>query len=199
MGRAAAVLGRRGADGVAWGASCCLMPLDRYYAKVYRHLWRWASGGSRVARAGRHPRGLRARARRAAASRLLAATGVPVGLAFAALAARADVRPLRRAGRTSARLGRPPFSVVVPAASSRRWPWVVLVACIIPWVDAYSVWRGRRRRSSHTTNTSSVCSRSRSRSRVSTPPPTWVSPTCCSSRSSSARPTRLGYASTGRG
>lgn len=66
---------------------------------------------------------------------------LPVGLAFAVLAAvltAADVNVFAN----FARLG---------ATSLLGWwflgffesvSWVVLVACIIPWVDAYSVWRG---------------------------------------------------------
>ena len=89
---------------------------------------------------------------------------VAVALAVAARGRRADVaRELREArARDAPRL-------VVPDASSRRVSWVVLVALIIPWVDAYSVWRGpdeADRRAPRAA--SSRRSRSRSRSPAST-------------------------------
>jgi hypothetical protein len=66
---------------------------------------------------------------------------LPVGIAFAVLAAVLTVAGINVFA-NFARLG---------AAALLGWwflsyfetvSWVVLVACIIPWVDAYSVWRG---------------------------------------------------------
>jgi hypothetical protein len=76
---------------------------------------------------------------------LRAARGtLPVGLAFAALAA----------ALTLASFDIPANFARLAAAALLGWyfllwfetvGWVVLVACVIPWVDAYSVWRGPTR------------------------------------------------------
>jgi hypothetical protein len=65
----------------------------------------------------------------------------PVGLAFGALAAL-----LTLAGADAAANFAKLFAVTAIGFWFLRWfetaAWVVLVAAIIPWVDAYSVWRG---------------------------------------------------------
>ncbi len=135
MGRPPAVLGS--ARGVAFlGLFAALV----VYYETSTHLWNWGLWGDvawialvlipavfglvLLALPLRHARGL-----------------LPVGLAFAVLAAvltYADVNVFAN----FARLG---------AATLLGWwflgyfetlSWVVLVAAIIPWVDAYSVWRG---------------------------------------------------------
>ena len=60
------------------------------------------------------------------------------------------------------------LALLVPRPSSRRVAWVVLVALIIPWVDAYSVWRGPTKHIvDEAARASSRRSRSPSRSRAS--------------------------------
>ena len=74
--------------------------------------------------------------------------------------------------------------------------WVALIAALIPWVDAYSVfWGPTSKILKHPKGISalSACSRSRSRCRASTRRRTWACPTSSSSRSSS--PPRRGSGS----
>jgi hypothetical protein len=71
-------------------------------------------------------------------------TGVgllPVGLAFAVLAAVLTFADFN-VWANFARLGATTFLGLWFLGYFETLAWVVLVACIIPWVDAYSVWRG---------------------------------------------------------
>ena len=123
---------------------------------------------------------------------------LPVGLAFAVLAAvltYADIDVFAN------------FARLAACALLGWWflgyfetiSWVVLVASIIPWVDAYSVWRGPTKQIvEHHANVFGV-SRSRSRSRASMRPRTSACRISSSSRSSSLPPRASACASTGRG
>ena len=66
---------------------------------------------------------------------------LPVGLAFAVLAAVLTYANFD-ASANFARLGATTFLGWWFLGYFETVGWVVLVACIIPWVDAYSVWRG---------------------------------------------------------
>jgi hypothetical protein len=66
---------------------------------------------------------------------------LPVGVAFAVLAALLTVAHLD-IGANFARLGATTLLGWWFLGFFETLPWVVIVASIIPWVDAYSVWRG---------------------------------------------------------
>ena len=66
---------------------------------------------------------------------------LPVGLMFAVAAAILTVLDVN-IGANFARLGATTFLGWWFLGFFETLPWVVLVASIIPWVDAYSVWRG---------------------------------------------------------
>jgi hypothetical protein len=66
---------------------------------------------------------------------------LPVGLAFAVLAAVLTIADADVFA-NFARLGATTFLGWWFLGYFEAVSWVVLVACIIPWVDAYSVWRG---------------------------------------------------------
>ena len=96
--------------------------------------------GRRLARARPDPGRVRARAAGAAAAqreRWL----LPAGLAFAVLAAVLTVADVDVFA-NFARLGATTLLGWWFLGYFEALSWVVLVACIIPWVDAYSVWRG---------------------------------------------------------
>jgi hypothetical protein len=66
---------------------------------------------------------------------------LPVGVAFAVLAAVLTIAHLD-IGANFARLGATTLLGWWFLGFFETLPWVVIVASIIPWVDAYSVWRG---------------------------------------------------------
>ena len=134
MGRPAALLDRRVAGGLA------LFVANFGYDEAAPHLWRFGTWGDVAWVAVVLIPATFALV--LAALPLWRARGLlPVGVAFAVLAAVLTIAHQD----ISANFAR------LAAATLLAWwflswfetvSWVVLVACIIPWVDAYSVWRG---------------------------------------------------------
>jgi hypothetical protein len=69
---------------------------------------------------------------------------IAVGLALAVLAVALELGGLQTAA-NFAKLAAVTFVAWAFLAAFEQVSWVVLVACIVPWVDAYSVWRGPTR------------------------------------------------------
>jgi len=74
-------------------------------------------------------------------SRLPVTTNAAIGLGFLALAIVFGVTGLHELA-NFAKLGAMTFLAWAFLWFFEELSWVVLVACVVPWVDAYSVWRG---------------------------------------------------------